>query len=72
MDKKYTADGIEIFVQCCVCRLPTAPIGLPQSALSHGYHSQCFKNHHKDDYTEEEMQEEMELWIPTIPGDELL
>lgn len=72
MDKKYTAEGVEIFLQCCVCRLPAAPAGLPQNALSHGYHSQCFRSHHADDYSEEEMAEEMELFKPSIPGDKLL
>ena len=69
---KYTAEGLIIINQCCVCRLPEFPAGTHQTQQSHGYHSQCFRTYHKEDYTPEEMEEEMSLWKPTIPGDEML
>ncbi len=52
---------IEVIWQCCVCRQPQAP---KEADLTHGYHKACFQEFHKEDFTEEDMEELLKdnLW----------
>lgn len=51
------AQGIVLHHQCCVCMLPAAPEGHDRYAITHGYHRECFIEHHKDDFEPDEMAE---------------